>query len=67
LTEQEAKSAFNKNMLSTGLLTEGPAAFAEEHDKRWMVSSYEAGDVVFHTPFTVSPLALVAFTAVDDR
>lgn len=53
LTEEQAKSAFNQNMLSTGLLTDCPAQFVEEHGKRWMVSSYEAGDVVFHTPFTV--------------
>ena len=59
LSQEEARSAFNKNMLSTGLLTEGPAAFAEEHDRRWMVSPFEAGDVVFHTPFTVCCAKLV--------
>lgn len=53
LTEEQAKNAFNQNMMSTGLLANGPAGFAEHHDKRWMVSAYEAGDVVLHTPFTV--------------
>lgn len=42
-------------MMSTGLLANGPAGFAEQHGKRWMVSAYEAGDVVLHNPFTVSP------------
>jgi len=53
-TEEEAKYAFNNNMMSTGLLSESPAEFARENNRRWLVSSYEAGDVVLHDPFAVS-------------
>jgi len=54
LTEQETKDAFNQNMLSTGLLADGPREYSDTFDRRWLVTNYEAGDVVLHTPFTVS-------------
>ena len=53
LTEEEAKNAFNQNMMSTGLLSEGPKEFAERFDRRWLVTEYEAGDVVLHNPFAI--------------
>lgn len=53
LTEEEAKDAFNKNMMSGGLLADGPKEFAEDRGLRWLVTEYEAGDVVLHTPYTV--------------
>ncbi|PLB43860.1 hypothetical protein P170DRAFT_514168 [Aspergillus steynii IBT 23096] len=53
LTEEEARSAFNSNMMSTGLLSEAPAQFAKENGRRWLVSAYEAGDVVLHKPHTI--------------
>jgi phytanoyl-CoA hydroxylase len=56
LTEEEAHSAFNSNMMATGLLSETPAGFAKEHNRRWLVSAYEAGDVVLHKPHTVGHL-----------
>lgn len=55
LTEEEARSAFNSNMMATGLLSETPAEFAKEHGRRWLASSYEAGDVVLHKPHAVCP------------
>ncbi|GAD96602.1 hypothetical protein AOR_1_688074 [Paecilomyces variotii No. 5] len=48
LTEEEARSGFNQNMMSTGMLSEYPKEFAKEHGRRWLVSAYEAGDVVLH-------------------
>lgn len=54
LTEEEAKNAFNRNMMDTGLLDDGPARYAKRFGRRWLVADYEAGDVVLHTPFTVS-------------
>lgn len=54
LSDEEAKSAFNKNMLESGVLTEGPAEFGRFHKSRWLVSDYHAGDVVLHTPYAVS-------------
>lgn len=53
LTDEEAKSAFNSNMMATGLLSETPAEFAREHGRRWLVSAFEAGDVVLHKPHMV--------------
>lgn len=50
LTEEEAQHA----LLSTGLLADGAKEYADRFGKRWLVTDYEAGDVVFHTPFTVS-------------
>lgn len=54
LNDEEAKSAFNTNMMATGLLSETPAEFAKQVNRRWLVSAYEAGDVVLHDPFAVS-------------
>jgi phytanoyl-CoA hydroxylase len=53
LTDEEAKSAFNRNMLSTGLLSESPAEFGRSHNRRWLVTDYSAGDVVLHNPYAV--------------
>lgn len=53
LTEQEAKDAFNNNMMATGLLSELPLDFAHENHRAWLVAEYEAGDVVLHKPHTV--------------
>ena len=53
LSDEEAKSAFNKNMLESGVLTDGPAAFARTHKRRWLVSNYEAGDVVLHSSYMI--------------
>ncbi|KIN08525.1 hypothetical protein OIDMADRAFT_100270 [Oidiodendron maius Zn] len=53
LTDEEAKSAFNKNMLSTGLLSESPAEFGRAYDRRWLVTDYRAGDVVLHNPYAI--------------
>lgn len=57
-TEEEAKSAFNSNMMATGLLSENPAEFAREHNRCWLVAEYEAGDVVLHKPHTVGLFSL---------
>ncbi|PYH90643.1 hypothetical protein BO71DRAFT_402021 [Aspergillus ellipticus CBS 707.79] len=53
LTEEEAKYAFNSNMMSTGMLSEYPAEFAKQHGRRWLASAYEAGDVVLHKPHMI--------------
>lgn len=53
LNDEEAKSAFNNNMMVTGLLSEAPAEFAKQVNRRWLVSAYEAGDVVLHDPFAI--------------
>ena len=53
LSDEEAKNAFNQNMLSTGLLADGPREYSETFNRRWLVTTYEAGDVVLHNPFAV--------------
>lgn len=53
LSEDEARNAFNQNMMSTGLLSENPAEFAKQYNRRWLVSAYDAGDVVLHKPHAV--------------
>lgn len=53
LTEEEAHNAFNQNMMSNGLLSEGPKEFAQTFNRRWLVAAYEAGDVVLHNPFAI--------------
>jgi phytanoyl-CoA hydroxylase len=53
LTEEEAKNAFNANMMNTGLLDEGPARYGIKVGRRWLVTDYEGGDVVLHNPFMI--------------
>lgn len=54
-SEEEVKHAYNQNMMAGGLLTEEPLAFAKEHGRRWLLTPYEAGDVVFHNAYAVNP------------
>lgn len=53
LSEEEAKFAFNQNMMSGGLLSQNPKRFGDEHGHRWLVSAYEAGDIVLHSSYAV--------------
>lgn len=64
-TPEEKMSAFNAHMTSTGFISDNPTEFAEEFDPlvkkagighqeyEWLISGYEAGDVVFHHPCIV--------------
>lgn len=54
LTEEEAKFAFNSNMMAGGHLASNPKKFGDEHGRRWLVTAYEAGDVVIHDSYMVS-------------
>ncbi|KAF7540712.1 hypothetical protein G7054_g1175 [Neopestalotiopsis clavispora] len=49
MTEEQARSAFNSNMMSGGVLDSGPIKFGKEYQRKWLVSAYEAGDVVLHS------------------
>ena len=60
LTPEERVSAFNRNMTSNGILSTDPMVFQQDHEHlakkksfRWLVANYEAGDVVFHLPYSV--------------
>ncbi|KAJ9601930.1 hypothetical protein H2200_013600 [Cladophialophora chaetospira] len=53
LTDEEAKNAFNQNMMSGGLLADSPAEFGRQWNRRWLLTSYEAGDVVLHNAYAI--------------
>jgi hypothetical protein len=53
LTEEERKNGFNRNMLSTGLLADGPREYSNTFGRKWLVTNYEAGDVVLHNPYAI--------------
>lgn len=56
MTDEQTKSAYNANMMAGGLLDEGPLRYAKKHNRRWLLTEYEAGDVVFHDAYAVSGL-----------
>ncbi|KAL4885461.1 hypothetical protein BJY04DRAFT_214259 [Aspergillus karnatakaensis] len=53
MSDEQVKSAYNANMLSGGLLDVGPARYAKKYGRRWLLTGYEAGDVVFHNPYAI--------------
>lgn len=53
LSDEEARSAFNQNMMHGGLLASGPIAFGKQYARRWLVTDYEAGDVVLHHAYMI--------------
>jgi phytanoyl-CoA hydroxylase len=63
-TTEEKVSAFNRNMTATGVLSTDPMIFQQDNEHlakkrrfRWLVADYEAGDVVFHLPYTIHTAA----------
>lgn len=64
LSDEQAKSAYNQNMLGGGLLADGAREFAKQHGRRWLLTAYEAGDVVLHNSYAVSPSGWHGFIAV---
>ncbi|ETS74144.1 hypothetical protein PFICI_14010 [Pestalotiopsis fici W106-1] len=53
MSDEEMRNAFNVNMISTGFLCEGPGDFGRRYGRKWLVTAYEAGDVVLHTPHMI--------------
>ncbi|RAK99624.1 phytanoyl-CoA dioxygenase family protein [Aspergillus ibericus CBS 121593] len=53
LTDEERVSAFNKNMSDGGSLSRDTVAYGENAQRKWLITEYEAGDVIFHDPFLV--------------
>lgn len=53
LTAEEAKNAFNQNMMHGGMLADGPIEFAKIHNRKWLLTAYEAGDVVLHQAYMI--------------
>jgi phytanoyl-CoA hydroxylase len=53
LTPEERVSAFNKNMSDGGFLSRDTREYGKEKGRRWLITEYEAGDVIFHNPYLV--------------
>ncbi|KAI8184753.1 putative transcriptional regulatory protein [Colletotrichum sp. SAR 10_77] len=53
LPDADRISAFNRNMEKGGWLDRNAKKFGEHWSRGWLVGAYEAGDVVFHTPYAV--------------
>ncbi|KAL5363942.1 hypothetical protein BJX96DRAFT_178526 [Aspergillus floccosus] len=57
MTPEDRTSAFNANMMAGGMLSQSPQDFASVHSQygthTWLVTDYEAGDVVFHNPYSI--------------
>jgi phytanoyl-CoA hydroxylase len=53
MSEEEARFAFNRNMMSGGMLMKGAAEFGRRYGKRWLLAEYEAGDVVLHNSYAI--------------
>ncbi|KAK6220860.1 hypothetical protein LQW54_001779 [Pestalotiopsis sp. IQ-011] len=49
LDDDEVRNAFNKCMMKSGWLSPDPAVFGRECGRKWLVTAYEAGDVVLHS------------------
>lgn len=56
LDDTERRSAFNRQMMKTGWLSPDPASFGRKHGRKWLVTAYEAGDVVLHSAYMVEKL-----------
>ena len=54
MSDIEMKNAFNQNMLKGGVLTQGAKEFARRNGgRRWLITEYEAGDVVLHNAYAI--------------
>ena len=53
LTDEERVSAFNKNMNDGAFLSRDPPRYGEGLKRNWLITEYEAGDVIFHNPYMV--------------
>ncbi|KAK5996422.1 hypothetical protein PT974_01756 [Cladobotryum mycophilum] len=52
-SEEEAKSAYNTNMMQDGILADGAREYGLQQKRRWLASAYEAGDVVLHSSYSI--------------
>ena len=55
MPREERINAFNRHMNDQGHLSHNAEDWAKKdgRGKRWLVADFEAGDVVFHTPWTI--------------
>ena len=53
LSPAERISAYNKNMTEGGWVGKDLGAMAERFNARWLITDYEAGDMVIHSPYMI--------------
>ncbi|KAK6189561.1 hypothetical protein LQW54_013153, partial [Pestalotiopsis sp. IQ-011] len=53
MSDKEMRDGFNANMMANGFLCDGPGDFGRKYNRKWLVTAYEAGDVVLHTPHMI--------------
>lgn len=41
-------------MMHGGMLCDGPVEFGRRYNRKWLLTAYEAGDVVLHDAYMVS-------------
>ena len=47
-TPEQRISAFNSNMIRGGILSSDAGGFGKVYNRKWLVTDYEDGDVIFH-------------------
>ena len=55
MSDEEKKSAFNRHMGAGGHLSQDAGEFGRTtgRGRRWLLADYDAGDIVFHSPWMV--------------
>ncbi|KAA8646938.1 hypothetical protein EYZ11_005679 [Aspergillus tanneri] len=57
MTPEERISPYNMNMMAGGMISPSPQDLSETYPEyrphTWLVTNYEAGDVVFHHPYSI--------------
>ena len=53
LSKDEQINAFNKNMTEGGWISKDLPNLAEKFNTKWLVTNYEAGDILLHSPYLI--------------
>ena len=53
LSKEEQINAFNKNMTEGGWISKDFPNLADKFNTRWLVTNFEAGDILFHSPYLI--------------
>jgi ectoine hydroxylase-related dioxygenase (phytanoyl-CoA dioxygenase family) len=53
LSREDQISAFNKNMTEGGWISKDFPNLAEKFNTKWLVTNYEAGDILIHSPYLI--------------
>ena len=53
LSREDQINAFNKNMTEGGWISKDLPDLANKFNTKWLISNYEAGDVLLHSPYLI--------------